>query len=868
MADLIALSGTGNFTTAGTWGTVDSASTNDSDATTTVISTSNVDSSTFTPAAATIDGVALKISARAASPSGTFTVTLRNTTSGGVREGTVTVNVSDINANPGNGWFFFKFVSAPAVNGTDVYGIRVVCSSTGSQITLRVSSGTNLSRRLRTTTTQAPASGNHLVVSNELTGANASNAVTVTMENTATTSFGPTVSGGPAQGIVVSNGGTMTWGTGASAYYLKWKGVFLVTGGGTVNVGTSGSRINSSGSAVLEMDSAANLDSYMSVTSGGTVNMYGVQKTPFVQMTVDKIATNTVITVADVSPALTSPGNLTGWAASDKLCFSPTDTTVAHHETKNVTSRDSNTQFTLSAGLTNAHSGTSPTQCYVGNLTRNIVFRGVSTSLRGNFRCSVGATVVLDSVEFTTDKLGTSTSGQRSIDMQITTGSFTCIGCTGNPSAAGAGNNNLMFCVGGATANNFTLEDWVSYDWARIHIDIETATSGTNWTIRNGLCIGGGGDGLNAIDLSDIGGTLTGLRVFGYSGAAAIGFRDNTDADYTANTMDSFEVGLCSNKGLQLGAANAQGAVTPLLTLSNLKAWRCGTSGLYLSEPVRRLVLNSPILFGNASGGGIVIEQSARYLEINSGLLAGDSSQAQPNGITANNGTNKSEYVYVVVRNTTFGVATGIYVAHSTGDLNFSSTNYPITTFQVFANKCTFSSTTTFASLTQTQQQFQGDHIDRAGSFLRSEHHGASGTNKTFVPQGTIALDTAVFNVAPQTSKLTPNTASYKLKSGVQHAPVVSATSRTVSVYVRMSKASTGDSADYNGAQPRLIVRRNDAVGIVLDTVIDTGTVAIGNWEQLTGVALASPSENGTIELYVDCDGTTGFINVGDWSIS
>jgi hypothetical protein len=44
-------------------------------------------------------------------------------------------------------------------------------------------------------------------------------------------------------------------------------------------------------------------------------------------------------------------------------------------------------------------------------------------------------------------------------------------------------------------------------------------------------------------------------------------------------------------------------------------------------------------------------------------------------------------------------------------------------------------------------------------------------------------------------------------------------------------------------------------------------TVAVGNWEQLSGV-LPSASAIGAVEVYVDCDGTLGWINVDDWSVS
>ena len=63
MANLISVGG--DWTTAASWGTVESVSELDSEGVSTTIGTSNVDSSTFVPAAVAIDGVALKLAGRA-----------------------------------------------------------------------------------------------------------------------------------------------------------------------------------------------------------------------------------------------------------------------------------------------------------------------------------------------------------------------------------------------------------------------------------------------------------------------------------------------------------------------------------------------------------------------------------------------------------------------------------------------------------------------------------------------------------------------------------------------------------------------------------------------------------------------------------
>jgi len=70
----------------------------------------------------------------------------------------------------------------------------------------------------------------------------------------------------------------------------------------------------------------------------------------------------------------------------------------------------------------------------------------------------------------------------------------------------------------------------------------------------------------------------------------------------------------------------------------------------------------------------------------------------------------------------------------------------------------------------------------------------------------------------------------------------------------------------YNGNRARLIVKRNTALGITADTVLDTATVASDlAWEGLTGTTVAV-TDNGTLEFTVYLDGTAGNLYVGSFS--
>jgi hypothetical protein len=82
-------------------------------------------------------------------------------------------------------------------------------------------------------------------------------------------------------------------------------------------------------------------------------------------------------------------------------------------------------------------------------------------------------------------------------------------------------------------------------------------------------------------------------------------------------------------------------------------------------------------------------------------------------------------------------------------------------------------------------------------------------------------------------------------------------------------QATTSDTyTGYNGSQPRLVCKANPALGVDVDTVLDTMTVAWGNWEVLTGNTPTAVGDHGAFELVVDADGTTGWVNVDDWQVA
>ncbi|HEY4359388.1 MAG TPA: hypothetical protein VGN17_00365 [Bryobacteraceae bacterium] len=868
MANLISAQ-TGNFTSSSTWQTVDSTSELDSEAGSTAVSTSNLDSSTFVPTAITVDGVALKFSARAASPTGTFTVTLRDSTTS-TDVDSVTVNVSDLPAPPGNCWIFFKFGSTHTLSGTDSYLIRVACSNTGSQVILfRNATSNNWSRKLRTTTTQAPAANNHLVISNQFTGAGTSTAVTVTMDNTASTTWGPSSVG--TQGVVVGGNGTLTFGTSSSTNYnFTWRGYFLISGGGTVNVGTSGTRIPSSSSVTLQMDSASNGDSFLKPDAGGTLNIYGASKTGYSYLTADAASSATSVTVNDT----------TGWQNSDVLAFSPTDTNRTHYESKSVASSGgiSGSTVTLASGLGVAHSGTGILAAFVLNLTRNVTLSSKSTSNKGNLWVpAAGGTVYIECCQFDGSTMGSNSANLRPVDLQMTTNTVTLKNCAFQQSTTGSQSNTNLIHISGGTANNCTLDTLVIYDWISNMVTVNTKTSGSSIVINNCIGMNQENNGGSTFGIASANVTVTNnisISASALNNGPGISYYNSDLSSWTMTDPTKFsgnQVWYAENEGFGFGSsANGSGFS---IAIQNCIAARCQRSGFDFGGVFfRSAIMDNCKSFGNGvAGAGYNVYVSANacaYLEIRNSLLASDTAYTSTVGIMGpytnfNGGGNFIVRLY----NCTLGVATGIYTTHATADMYMVFPNQM--NMQVYADKTAFGSSTLLFNLTDANQQLNDGGIDLASSFVRCQDYGqTSGDHRSFFPQGNIKIDSSVYHTSAPSQKLTPSQASYKLRSGVQQASVSNGVGRNVSVWVRKSKASTGDSADYNGNQPRLFVRRNDALGITSDTVLTTASSAIGNWEQLTGTAVASPPEDGAVEMWVDCDGTTGFISVDDWSIS
>lgn len=833
MATLISIA-TGNFTSASTWGLVDSTSFLDSEAGSTASTTSYVYSSTFTPGAITIDGVAVKVANRTASPTGTITIELFNNTDT-VSVASLTINATDIaNSNSAvaynRGWYFFKFGSNLLVAGK-AYKVGFKTSVAGTVTIYRNATAGNWARMLRTTTTKAPAAGDQLHVIGELTGAGTGNSFTVTMDNTASTSFGPTVSGGPPQGITVGKRGTWINGIVASTNYVfKWKGVFAVTDGGTLTIGTHTDPIPASSSVDYIMDSVANVDTGFDFGNGATVTINGDEKFT----TTFKTLLNTDEAAAQTVLGMTST---TGWANGDEIVIASTSQTASQCERRTISTVDSSTQVTVSAGLTNAHSGTSPTQAEVGNITRNIKIHGIgtnapstTTTLQGYIACAATSSVTIKYAQLY--YLGSATAAKIGINVATTTGAF-----------------NMQYCS--------IVDGWITTSSGVVF----TGAAGSNLVFSNNVTYN-----INTTHVQSNNGALTTLdnNLVMLNVAAAGIFQTSINSTVTNNTAcGSFNAGFNVTGGItthsnNTGHSNNQPGLQCLQasgTITGFTSWRNGGNGgiLFLNCP--ELTLINPVCFGNSTQSiGMIGTNYGAFNCLVSGMVSnGDTSFATASGVrfTAGGGGN------IIFENCDFSTVSGIKTAH-TNDAAVASS---LTAIQLTFLNCKLGGTNQFPNQTNMTPN----------SFVSAQRLGTTaGNHKSWFVGGTLTIDTTIYNTASPSARLTPLSASVKMVSSVRTAPgsgfkkvVASGATLAASIYVR--KSVVGDGAAYNGNQPRLIVRKNVAAGISADTVLATASAAAGSWEQLSGTT-AAVTDDAVLEFYVDCDGTAGWVNIDDFA--
>lgn len=769
-----------------------------------------------------IEGILLRIASRNAVPSGTFSVELYNSTDS-VQERVVTCNVSDISGGTGaytNGWVYFKFGSS-FTTAAKSYTVGVSSTGAGQVSIFRDATVGNWSKGFVTSTTAAPAATDELYIAGYITGAGAVTSITVTMDNTASTQFAH---------VGVCDKATLNFGTSASTNYrldvtgIAWNGTptanvgFAITGNGTLNIASAGSRMPATSTAVINLVSAGTGASgnTLVIRSYATFKAYGTQRTRAAKAAADFANGATSITT-NIS---------TGWKNGDLIAMGATARSATPSvETKTLTADAVGTTLTISAVGT-GKSGTAPVQCNLINLTSNVRIYGTSVSQTANIYKAAGiSTITLDNVEIR--YMGTNTSSFRGIDLL-------------GSSASGVDSFNLVDCaiydfatatqaIGfntAGTASDFTVTRCVFYG-AFLHINISGITA-TTGTMQITDCVSMGASSANNIVDESVG--INGLTVDGSTAAQglSIGIAAGT------KTITNLNAACCALIGISLSGRDTN--------YSNITGYRCNTTGLSFSSSARMNV-TTVTLFGSTTQN--MLFQASNYFSdmvLDACDIQGGSGTTCPIGITIGQGSINNVYF----TNSNIGGTT----THSTGDVSINSTGgYG---YKVVFRDCTLGSSTQVSSQSNlTNPDFIS--IQKSG--------GVAGTNRTYYQSGRLDTDSTIFDTSPYSARLTPNSASVKLTTRLFMCNIVSGTTATISVKIR--KSVVGDGAAYNGNQPRIILKANSAAGASFDSDIVAITAdnnANGAFYTYT-YTTPTATDNTALEFFADCDGSSGWVN-------
>lgn len=848
----------GNLTSSSTWESTDSTSYSNSESANSALTTSQVSSTTFTPGAITIDGIGVKIASRAASPSGTMTVQL---TQGGVLvTGTnVTINVSDLptctasstSTNPvqtaEGGWVFFKFGSPVTLTAATAYAVSAA-TSVSSQVNLWSASGTNWSRYLRTTTTGSPVAGDDLIITGEWTAAGTVTARTVTMDSTTATAYGSNTTTEVTPSLSICTNGTLSFGTAASTnYILNQLGHIVIYNGGTLNIGTSGTPIPSGSTATLEFQCTNSGDFGVVVRNGGTFNTCGVPRTAGknviqTKLTANLAAAGTTVSVADD----------TGWLNGDVVCFAPTTTTATQFETKILSGNASSGGFSLTAGATNAHLGTAPIQAEVGLLTRNVVVTSQAPTKPSFVWWGNTSNINFQWTEFSF----LSQSGTKpALSVGNTTGTASITYCSIHDSVSWG----IVLQQSLGSLNNITFQNCVVYNSNSGGgvgvgaLQISGALATTGWTFDHIMFCGSANASNTAVGLvlTDVGGTLTNCSVSGF-GSSGISVNEG-------NIIGTFSNIVChsnNTNGIVFGSTGTSG------TISNYTAYRNGGSGISFTASTASaglpVIINTANIWANGGGGsttgGITIG-AVVDLVLNSVALNGDTSFNQANGLTCGASSSGTR---VVMHGCNFSTSSGILNANG---FEFGFGNQQ-TVIDLFADNCVFANSANLYE--QSAFVSGGNNSSGPVPWLRAQNFNQTANdNRAYynannsATHGLVQTDTGtVYSTNTRSEKMTPQTAAVKLQSSSIFVTCPSGKAATPIVQVQKN-------GSYNGNAPRLILKRQDSMGVTSDTVLATFSAGSGSWQGLTGTTSAAP-QDGVFEFMIDCDGTAGSIFVGN----
>lgn len=623
--------------------------------------------------------------------------------------------------------------------------------------------------------------------------------------------------------------------------------------GGRYEIGSTANPIPAAYTAIFECVGHTNTDFAIAVWEGSEFLAHGTDtRTRRTTLTANQAAAASSIT----------HGTVSGWTAGDIIGISGTSRNnfpgvgTVQNEMRTI-GTPGTTSTVVTAAFTYAHDGGfSPTGsghtfgAMVVNLTRNVKIRGTSVTSTISIYYAEAGTLDVRHAEHR--YWGGNTDPRRGYYIQGNTiNTFRVEGCSFYDFRTGGG---VGFYHRGTTGY-VSLIDNVGYGCA----------SGDHWyyggltipaqndvIITGNVCINFAGNIYRLIDANVI-------CSDNWAGGCNAGFEI-----YSSNTPREFENNWTYNTNYHILTTNPSG----LLCIGG-RAWRTreialwheGTGHITGTPNLNGRFAHEHVDFiaagcGNVGATATIYQRENGYIIVRDSKIYGDPS-ASVNYAWANGGAASGGVCEII--NTVLGT-TG-YTFGSVAALRGQGAQW------LHIDDCPLG-----ISSSPVVNQSYASYPSQCGVGF-TNYNGTNGDNRTYKGTGTLQTDTTIYRTAAPSLRMTPAIVSGNTMrlttEGLIGGFLVQCPAgefRTINVYIRRSVL--GDGAAYNGDAPRLIMNPNYAGGgVSTQQVLATSVSAAGSWELLTGVTPSALIDT-TFEFYIDCNGTAGWVNVDDITIT
>lgn len=834
----------GNWTTAGTWKVADGTSLLDAQNVAQALTTTFASSAAFAPGAITVEGLAVKVAFRHPTPTAAMEVRLAV---GGVAVAgtTVSINATDIPTEQGfsagatvtgcpYGWFYLQFASPVTLLAATNYTLQARITASSNQVSLfRNATGSNWARMLVTSTAGAPAAGDSMFIVKTWTGAGASTAYTVTVDETAATDYG---SGDTIlASLGIGDGCALEFPT-TGDQILRLSGNINLWGSARLTMGTAASPVATGASATIEFDCASNGDFGITAYPQSQIDLNGSPRTA------GKLVTWCLLNT-DEAAGSTSLGvdTDTGWLSGDDVTIGSTTRTNTETEDRVLNGAAGASSMDVTVGLTNDHSGTVGSQGEVALFTRNVTIRATG-AFSWYFRDGQDAARTYTWTAFRVAggpgnsnwSVTMRASGEVAKSRAFEFCAFAELASSMQGSSIEGATTTYNDCVFRASVN-LSSPGGMFYNVRASATVTRCAMFYTGTVQNNGLTMVG------AVTLVVRDSRFCGAQV--RCPIAIYGFGTYFSLDI--EDCEFHAAGVGSSPPIECGAPDRFGA----FRVVNTRFWRNNMQGIGASSAGRcDLLVQGCYFIGNATShanlpSGAQAEPVVRFVDCD---FESDASFPTSTGVMFGTiWTGRAEF-----QNCRFSQV----LAHATNDVGRTGTVSDMALYgSILFNNCLFGAATPVASAVTGQP---GGY----GRFSYMNEGGVVDAHRTLTQFGTIENQQAVFNTAAPSEQLTPTAAAdigvRGLRSSPVFKPVPAGQSVTFSVFVRRSAA-------HNGDMPQMIVWANGQGGWTDTRATFAGGTDV--WVELT--CTVGPAVSDTVaEACVEVDGDAGSVYLDDWT--